>query len=645
MPGGSEPLGEEARNAGVGPQPWLVLIGLLFVSLAYNWYYLTGGFHADDLLLINLLREDPLRFSRWRGLWSTIDIPALMSSWWVDPDVAGAFWRPLTSLVFEGSIRLFGETAFPLHLLSLVLHGLVAGCLYLFVRRLTGRDLLAILVGVIYLSCEDHSLTVGWITTVADILCLAFILLALNAHVAWLQRRRPLAQAVALIALLLSLGFKESAVVGPALVVLTTLCFPRGTDETLPSLGRSVLRARSVVALRDPHSWAPAVSVFVVYLTLYKTLDLGGMNNLAYVDPLSQPAAYLGHLIVHLPVMWLATLTPVFPSLAMFMPETRALLALAGLIAFAVWLLLLWPLRRRALALWGIVAYLLALLPQLGTDASERLLYVPYVGAAVLLGCMIVQVGPLARRMLPGPRPGKLARGGGWLALLGVVVPGAALSAYYPHIMLPSLVAPERQALTALPHIRERRPDHVLVLNTGGIFMTLYASGVLEYHEGGYIDLRLLSSCDGVLSVERLPGDSFVIRSDRAGWLSNMFARILRTRPLAAGRVYDTDLFQATLLELTADGSDVQAVRFDLKRPLDDRSLLFLYWDGRGFEPLDLASLAPHESLELADTSDIWASVPWDAAPLPCVDRARVEAKERAEPPPRLTLSPRTDPV
>ena len=57
-------------------------------------------------------------------------------------------------------------------------------------------------------------------------------------------------------------------------------------------------------------------------------------------------------------------------------------------------------------------------------------------------------------------------------------MPGAALSAYYPYVMLPSLVAPERQALTALPHIGERRPDHVLVLNTAGAFMTLYASGL-----------------------------------------------------------------------------------------------------------------------------------------------------------------------
>lgn len=60
---------------------------------------------------------------------------------------------------------------------------------------------------------------------------------------------------------------------------------------------------------------------------------------------------------------------------------------------------------------------------------------------------------------------------------------------------------------------------------------------------------------------------------------------------------------------LTADGGDVLAVRFDLKRPREDPSLLSLYWDGRGFAPLEPASLAPGESLVLAGTSGIWAGM------------------------------------
>ena len=51
--------------------------------------------------------------------------------------------------------------------------------------------------------------------------------------------------------------------------------------------------------------------------------------------------------------MWLATLTPVFPSLVMFMPETEALLALGGLIVFAIALGLFLLFRKGARSLWS----------------------------------------------------------------------------------------------------------------------------------------------------------------------------------------------------------------------------------------------------------------------------------------------------
>lgn len=65
----------------------------------------------------------------------------------------------------------------------------------------------------------------------------------------------------------------------------------------------------------------------------------------------------------------------------------------------------------------------------------------------------------------------------------------------------------------------------------------------------------------------------------------------------------------ATLVEMSRDGRDVLAVRFDLDRPLDDPGLLFMQWDGETFRPIDLAALPAGESATLADTSDVWASM------------------------------------
>jgi hypothetical protein len=112
------------------------------------------------------------------------------------------------------------------------------------------------------------------------------------------------------------------------------------------------------------------------------------------------------------------------------------------------------------------------------------------------------------------------------------------------------------------------------------------------------------------MSVERTGDSSFVIHTDRKGWLSNTFAKLFRTNPtLQEGKVYQNNLFSATLLELIPEATDVLAVRFDITKPLDDQSLLFLYWDGERFLIMDFTSLEEGKEVILADTSDVWASM------------------------------------
>ena len=115
---------------------------------------------------------------------------------------------------------------------------------------------------------------------------------------------------------------------------------------------------------------------------------------------------------------------------------------------------------------------------------------------------------------------------------------------------------------------------------------------------------------NGIVSVERIDDRSFMVRADRKGWLTNMFAQILRSpaRP-KPGRAYEKDLFTAVFLEMSRDGRDVLAVRFEMDSPLDDPRVLYLQWDGRTFRPIDLAALLIGEPVTLADTSDVWASM------------------------------------
>jgi hypothetical protein len=582
---------------------------LVLISFAFNWPYLTSGFQGEDYIFVAMYRQDPLPYSRLLGLWAESDCPALTTIWWFEGHGGPVFWRPLPSLLIEGSVRLFGERAFPLHMLSILIHGLVGGTLFLLVRQITARPLTAFFAGLFFLSCEDHTMGVGWISTVTDLACVLFVNLSLLSHVIWLQTRRPWALGATPLSLVLAMLSKESGVVAPLTIVLLTLLMPKGRETAVPS--SSSWGARLKAFFGNWLSWAPATVILVAYLAVYKLIGFGGFTTGMYVDPLANPGGYAAHLITHLPVMWLATLSPVPPSAAMFWPETIALLAVAGVTVFIVWVAGLWWLRRSAIAVWAMVVYILALLPQMATDASERGLYFPAIASSILLALLVAQIGPIARRFAPtAPRAPRFTRIVGWGALLCVLVPGIFLSAAMPLIYVPSFRKPTIQAASILPYIEERHPDHVLVLNTPGMLHTFYLQPIVAFYSRPGLDARVLSSMNGVMTLERVGERSFIIRAEDAGWLTNMFAKMLRSpKPPEPGRTFENDLFKATFAEMTPDGRDVLAVRFELNRPLNNPAVLFIQWDGQTFRPIDLAALPLNEPVTLADTSDAWASM------------------------------------
>lgn len=580
---------------------------LVLAAFVLNWPYLSGGFHADDLVFLEILQRDPLPFARWRGVWTVDDISAF-DFWWAEAGAHAQFWRPLPSLIFEGSLRLFGENPFPLHLLSLLVHGGVAATLFLIVSRLTRETVLALVAGTIFVACEDHSLTVGWIATMTDLLCVLFLHVATLAHLTWLESRKRRWVLLSLVFVALGMASKESAVIIAPILVLASWALPEGRVLAPAKIAYGALGERTRRLLRDPWSWAPASALTGAYLAVYVGLKPAQMHNLMYVNPLTDPLGYFMHLVTHLPVVWLATLSPAPPSMTMFMPETLAPSAVVGVLAFGVWLAAMWSWRREPLVVWALGAYLLATLPQMGADASERLLYYPYTFAAVLLAMPVLRVGFVARRFAPDLEgaPRRIRWLGGYV-LAVVLLPGVVLSAAMPFSFRKSLASPELHALTALPAIQRHEADRVLVLNTPGMFSTFYVAPVIDYHLARPVDVDLLSSCNALMTVERVGDRSFVIRADRPGWLSNMFARVVRVTPeLTPGATYPQQDFSATVLEVTPDGTDALAVRFDLQ---PERKMLLMRWDGERFVPFDLDAMQTGKREVLADTSDVWTSM------------------------------------
>jgi hypothetical protein len=602
MDGAREVQEAVSKKKGSKKSDLLVMGLMLIICLGLNWPYLGSGFTGDEIVLIKAMKMDPLPYSRWRGPWSgDVDaISMLGSPWWAEPGALGSFFRPVPGLVIEGSIRLFGDTAFPLHLIAVLLHSAIGFLVFLLVGMLKPGRFLPLATGLIYLICEDHSMSIGFISFSTDVFCVFFICLALLFHLSWLKRRKPLSLIASSLALVLALGCKETAAVAPLIIVLTSFFFPQGKAEGTFSFKWKDLRGRFTTLLRDPLSWVPALGILVLFLGLYLGLNLGGMNNLSYIDPFSNPGAYLSHLVFHLPVMWGAALSPIPPSTLMYVPESLLFMAGIGLFLFILFLWALWPRRKEPLVVWAFLLFHLALLPQLSTDAGERLLYLPFLFFAVLIALLIREIPRLAKRFCPpAPAAPRFTRVFGWYLVVSVVVLALIFSIIMPFSMLEYSRAYLENPLTAKPYL-EGPAQHILTLNNRDFFSFLMIPTTFEDLAGRSLDVRILSACRAQASIERSGEKSFILRMDRKGWFTNFLAAAFRSNPvLEKGKVYDNDLFRATLLELSEDRSDVLAARFDMHRPLNDQTILFLYWTGNSYKPLDITSLPLQQTVIL----------------------------------------------
>lgn len=188
---------------------------------------------------------------------------------------------------------------------------------------------------------------------------------------------------------------------------------------------------------------------------------------------------------------------------------------------------------------------------------------------------------------------------------------GFVLSFTMPYSFVDSLKKPMVRLDSAVKEIRKQEVSEVIIINTSGFFDTIYPHGILRYQTGKKINVRLLSSCNGILSLKKESEDTFVLSTDRDGWLSNMFSRLVRTNPNPTiGQKYTTPIFTATILELSPSKKDILKVRFQFFRNFSENfNLLFLSWNGEEYIKIELSSLRTGKVYRLADTSDVWKSL------------------------------------
>ena len=346
---------------------------------------LENGFVLDDNAAI---RDNPIVH---RG--SPAEI--FTSDYWAGfhNDRSGLY-RPLTVLSFALNYFLWGTAPALYHLLNLLLHAITALLLCVFCRLCSRRHNLAFLTALLFATHPIQTECVAGLVGRADILAALFSLLALCLH---LQRSRwsYLGAGLALIAALLS---KESAVVLPALFLLTDLFQYRAFSE----------KCHWKVYL----FYACLVMAYLVWRR-----HVLGTLTITSVDPLDNPLItltlslrllnageilfrYLGQLL--LPISLSADYS--FAALPLTLQLWSVELVLVGS-GLAVGLFLLYFFWSRApWAAFGLCWIFIGLAPvaniflPIGTIMAERLLYLPSMGFAMALATLF---GALRRRRSP----------------------------------------------------------------------------------------------------------------------------------------------------------------------------------------------------------------------------------------------------
>ncbi len=154
------------------------ITGIFFLASFLLYFpFLFAGFSYDDFFWITIL-EQKLPHRSWVGFWDVepAKLPAFQALWYADSDNPGRFLRPIFSWIFAGSFALFGRnSAVLLHAASIALHAATASLVYLNAREHL-RQAPSVLAGLIFLFCPHHIMTVGWISTMTDLLSAVFTL-------------------------------------------------------------------------------------------------------------------------------------------------------------------------------------------------------------------------------------------------------------------------------------------------------------------------------------------------------------------------------------------------------------------------------------------------------------------------------------
>jgi hypothetical protein len=564
-----------ARAPGLLGRSWLpraaILIALLLVSpclgvgpMGDDYMHMARvdpalhvpGFAYAPLDLFTFVSGDPAQRAvlREEGIFG----------WWMAPDFRMSFWRPLSSLTHVLDHALWPRSFVLAHAQSMLWFAALLAVLAVLYRRFH-RPWIAHLALLLYALDDARGWVLGWVANRNVLVAATLAFAALAVHD---RARRD--------------GWRPGVWLAPALFAAALL----GGEAALGVTGYLFAHALFVDSgplARRLARLVPYAALSVAWLAAYKALGYGTSGGGMYLNPLDEPAAYLGATALRLPVLAAAQVGLGLADVWVALPPTARWVAYAGaLVTLALFAAVLAPVWRRlpACRFWTLGA-VLSLLPVCATYPMERLLVFAGVGgmAAVALVLADWREGGLA--LLARPRR----------LLATAVVVGLVLL----HVVLAPLLLPLRvlavgfmaqmgdRLEASIPRDESVRARSLVILSSAAEMTTFppwmqrQVSGVPRPAR-----MRVLASCFSKLSVSRPDATTLRVRPEK-GFLDNEWLRMVRgpSRPFRPGDEVALSDLHVRVRDVTADGRPAE-VDFTFGVPLEDPSLLWRRLKGGG---------------------------------------------------------------
>lgn len=166
----------------------------------------------------NFFTGDDFTWLRWVTNCESCSILEKISAYFLDSN--GFFYRPGTKVYFLIAHSLFWLNQTVFHVISLLLHFIVAVLVFFLFKKVLGDLRLSVLASFLFVVLSSFSEAIFWISSTGFLFNAMFTLLSLIFFIRWEEKRKKIYIIATVISITLSLLFHEVGVIAPILILL-----------------------------------------------------------------------------------------------------------------------------------------------------------------------------------------------------------------------------------------------------------------------------------------------------------------------------------------------------------------------------------------------------------------------------------------